>query len=256
MSDPHFCAEGIVQGHNPRQRISAAVEHINAHHSDNDYCIISGDLVNRGTREDYLALKRHLDFLQIPYLVMAGNHDDRALLKSVFQMPEDCMSDFVQFAIQTSEGRILCLDTQKSGCDGGEFCPIRAKWLDTTLEKSGDIPVFIFMHHPPMALGLPMQDTDRMESGEEFLDLLRAHSNVRHLFIGHVHRPICGTINGIPYATMRSVLYQAPPPQPEWNWHSFTPAHEAPNLGILAISNANVTLQYTQFCGYEVGTLN
>ncbi len=50
---------------------------------------------------------------------------------------------------------------------------------------------------------------------------------------------------------MRSVLYQAPAPRPEWDWESFHPSEEAPNIGVMTISNADVNLQYEQFCRFE-----
>jgi 3',5'-cyclic AMP phosphodiesterase CpdA len=185
---------------------------------------------------------------------MAGNHDDRSLIKTTFDLPDDCMEDFIQYSIASAEGLILCLDTQKAGSDAGEFCAKRTEWLQNKLIEAGDTPVFIFMHHPPMPLGLPMQDTDRLQDGQAFLDLIARYKNVKYLFIGHVHRPITGTIQGIPYATMRSVLYQAPPPKPDWDWNSFTPSKEAPNLGVITLKNADVYLHYDQFCDYTVGT--
>jgi len=99
------------------------------------------------------------------------------------------------------------------------------------------------MHHPPMPLGLPMQDTENMKDGDAFLNLISAYESVKYLFIGHVHRPITGTIRGLPFSTMRSILYQAPAPWPEWNWDTFMPSEEAPNIGILTIAGASV---YTQ----------
>ena len=254
MSDPHFTVTGDVLGHDPKVRLSAAIDHINNHHSDSAFCIISGDLVNRGSLEDYTALKQHLNRLCCPYLPMVGNHDDRELLKTTFQLPTDCMEDFIQYSQSTPEGLLIGLDTQKTGSDAGEFCETRSKWLKTVLMNSGDTPVYLFMHHPPLPLGLPMQDVDCMQNGEAFLDMIGAFQSVKQLFIGHVHRPICGTMRGIPYATMRSILYQAPPPQPYWDWESFAPAHEAPNLGVLTIENSDVCLKYTQFCLYDLGT--
>ena len=53
MSDIHFAAEGNVLGHDPRIRLETAIEHINAHHSDAEMCVITGDMVNRGTQADY-----------------------------------------------------------------------------------------------------------------------------------------------------------------------------------------------------------
>lgn len=254
MSDPHFTQEGDVLGHDPRVRLRAAVQYINANHSDAEVCVISGDMVNRGTTEDYQALRHELDALSVPFMPMMGNHDCRALFRDTLPLPEGFMSDFIQYGIRTSEGFIACLDTHRIGSDAGEFCTKRANWLKRTLTENGDLPVFLFMHHPPMALGLPMQDSENMTDGESFLDLISEFLSVQYLFIGHVHRPISGTTRGIPFSTMRSVLYQAPAPRPAWDWNSFKPGQEAPNIGVISITGGDVNLQYEQFCAFEVGS--
>ncbi len=254
MSDPHFTHQGDVLGHDPRVRLQAAVDHVNTHHSDAQACVISGDMVNRGTRADYQALQAILATLCVPVLPMVGNHDNRALLRETLPLPATCMADFIQYQVAVEGGLLVCLDTLKAGADAGEMCPSRRAWLDKTLRDAGDTPVTLVMHHPPMALGLPMQDSDRMEDGESLLDLVARYECVRYLCIGHVHRPITGVIRGIGFSTMRSVLYQAPPPVPDWDWSSFAPAAEAPALGVLSLQGADVTLQMEQICPYETGT--
>lgn len=254
MSDPHFASAGNVLGHDPRVRLHAAVTHINNYHADAQFAIISGDMVNRGSKADYDGLRKQLADLCIPVLPMVGNHDNREMFRAALPVPESCMNDFVQYTVPTDNGLIVCLDTQRTASDAGEFCDERRDWLRHILQTAGSTPVFIFMHHPPMPLGLPMQDTDNLQDGEAFLDLIAQYDCVKNLFIGHVHRPITGTVRGIPFATMRSVLYQAPPPRPEWNWETFEPSEEAPNLGVLSISDDVMLLQYEQFCPHGVGT--
>ncbi len=253
MSDPHYTHAGTVLGYDPRVRLRAAIDHVNTHHADAQMCIISGDMVNRGSRADYEGVHSELRALNVPYMPMVGNHDDRQLFREFLPVPDQCMADFVQYSVATSQGIIVCLDTLKSGSDAGAFCQKRRAWLSTVLNDAGETPVFLFMHHPPMALGLPMQDRDNMENGDAFLDLVSSYSCVQYMFIGHVHRPMTGTYNGIPYATMRAILYQAPPPKPAWTWDTFSPAREAPNLGVIHISNSGVNLHYDQFCDWQVG---
>ena len=248
MSDPHFTHQGDVLGHDPRARLQAAIDHINTHHADAALCVISGDMVNRGTPADYQALKAQLASLGVPTFPMVGNHDNRDLFRVSLPLPGTCMADFIQYNVATPQGQLLCLDTQKTGSDAGEFCTSRSAWLRGRLQDAGDLPVYIFMHHPPMLLGLPMQDTENMENGAAFLDLISGFACVKYLFIGHVHRPITGAVRGIPFATMRSVLYQAPPPRPDWDWQTFQPSKEAPNIGIIQLSGGSVTMQYDQFC--------
>ncbi|WP_120499096.1 phosphodiesterase [Roseovarius sp. EL26] len=253
MSDPHFTQKGDVLGHDPRIRLQAAIDHINDHHSDAQMCLITGDMVNRGTQADYQAVATRLDGLAIPYFAMVGNHDDRGLFRQVLPLPGSVMADFIQYRVTTPDGLIVCMDTHKAGSDAGEVCQARSEWLRDTLEDAGNTPVFLFMHHPPMQLGLPMQDTENMDNGQAFMDLISDFECVKYLFIGHVHRPITGTVGRIPFSTMRSVLYQAPAPQPDWNWDTFKPSTEAPNIGIIQFAGTSVILKYDQFCDYQLG---
>lgn len=253
MSDPHFMQEGDVLGHDPRVRLQAAIDHVNAEHSDALMCVISGDMVNRGTRTDYQGVQARLENLTVPYFPMVGNHDNRDLFREVLSLPESCMADFIQYRVPVSDGLIICLDTHKTGSDAGELCQARTRWLSDTLAEAGSTPVFIFMHHPPMPLGLPMQDTENMESGQAFLDLISDYECVKYLCIGHVHRAITGRVGNIPFSTMCSVLYQAPPPRPEWTWNTFKPGTEAPNIGVVQLANSSLNLQYDQFCEYSLG---
>lgn len=255
LSDLHFVSSGEeVLGHDPTVRLTTAIEDINAHHGDALTCVISGDLVNRGATAEYRELKSHLERLEIPWIPMVGNHDDRALLKAELT-PVGIANDhdFVQYALKTDVGHILCLDTLKAGRDAGTYCAERYAWLDARLTDASAAPVYIFMHHPPAKLGLPMQDQDCLENGDDFLAFLKQRATVRHLFSGHVHRPVCGTLDDIPFTTMRSCLYQAPPPLPVWDWDTFRPAAEAPNYGVIELTGRDVRVHYHQFAHHDQG---
>ena len=98
MSDLHFLAgDKTVAGHDPRVRLSAAVDHIRRHHGDAQVFVISGDLVNEGNAVDYRALKAQLSILDIECLLMVGNHDDRAEMAKVFDKPVGAMPDYWQY---------------------------------------------------------------------------------------------------------------------------------------------------------------
>jgi len=104
MSDPHFTIEGDVLGYDPRVRLRAAIDHINTHHSDAKMCVISGDMVNRGTKADYEGIRAQIEELSMPYLPMVGNHDNRSLFRQAFPLPESCMADFIQYKVTTPDG--------------------------------------------------------------------------------------------------------------------------------------------------------
>ncbi|KIC49961.1 metallophosphoesterase [Tateyamaria sp. ANG-S1] len=253
MSDPHFQTKGTIAGLDPRARLAAAIEHANAHHSDADFVILSGDLVGDDIEGDYTALAEYLGRSELPIHPMMGNNDNRDGFRLRLALPADTMPGFIQFARHTADGIVVCLDTHKVGSHAGQFCDARRDWLDELLRTYSGKDAYIFMHHPAFALGLPKQDEIMLEEGDAFLNLICGHPNVKHLFMGHVHRPTCGTMRGIPFATLGALSFQAPAPRPSWDWDSFKPAREAPQYGVLEISNGNATLQYTQFCDFAFG---
>lgn len=250
MTDPHFQNQGTIRGLNPRTRLKAAIDHMNTHHADAAFMVLSGDLVGDDIAGDYAMLADYLGQSKIPVYPMVGNNDERAGFRAQLPLPEGAMDDFVQYRIDTEEAVFLCLDTHMVGSHAGQFCAARQAWLQDNLT---DKPTYIFMHHPPMALHLPKQDEIKLADDAAFLDLICNHGDVRHLFIGHVHRQTCGTIKGVPFATLGALSFQAPPPEPAWEWDQLVPAEEAPHYGVLYIEDGNATLQYTQFCAYETG---
>ncbi|MBO9402278.1 metallophosphoesterase [Shimia sp. R9_3] len=253
MTDPHFQNSGTIDGLDPRKRLEAAISHANTHHADASFAILSGDLVGDDVEGDYAALAEYLSRSELQIYPMMGNNDEREGFRAHLFLPESTATDFIQFTLETEDGTIVCLDTHKIGSHAGEFCLARQNWLEAVLKAKAGRPVYLFMHHPPMALGLPSQDEIMLEDDEAFWDLIGRHSNVNYVFMGHVHRPVCGTIRGIPFATLGALSFQAPAPRPSWSWDSFKPPKEAPQYGVLEISGGSVTLQYTQFCEYSLG---
>ena len=108
-------------------------------------------------------------------------------------------------------GRFLLLDTVEEGKAWGSYCDRRVEWLQRSLDEASDMPVYLFMHHPPFHVGLFSVDRIGMGAdGERVGEVVSKHDNIRHLFFGHVHRPISGSWHGIPYSTLRGINHQVP----------------------------------------------
>lgn len=247
FSDLHFSNEGPVLGFDSANHARAVARHVSTHHTDAAFCLISGDLVDQGKESEYRALQRILGETGLPILPLTGNHDRRAALRQVFALPDSAMHDFVQYEHRLGNWTLLCLDTLVEGEGWGHLCAKRMNWLESRLEDTRDRPVILVMHHPPLALGLPVLDADNLRNGGDLLQLLSGYPNVRQILCGHVHRLVQGVVEGIPFATMRSVLFQAPPPHPAWDWGSFAPSSDALGLGIVHLSERSFVLQHEEF---------
>jgi 3',5'-cyclic AMP phosphodiesterase CpdA len=255
LSDLHFEADGLVLGHDPRVRLDAAVDYINANYRypDTDLCLITGDLVDTPSAENYAGVWARLDQMQVPWFPLTGNHDSREMFLKHLPLPHGMQSGFVQYVDDLNAVRLICLDSLWEGHDAGELCTERLIWLETRLQERQDTPAIVFLHHPPMTLGLPMLDPDKLRNGEDLLSLLARYPHVKQICCGHVHRPVTGCIGDLSYTSLRSALYQAPPPVPAWNWSTFSPPAEAPELGVITVAADQITIRTEQFCDYAMG---
>ncbi len=211
VSDLHFVPPGVrLLGLNPRARLEAAIADINAHHDDAELCLFTGDLADHGAPEAYDALRETLAALRVPYRLTIGNHDDRTAFQRAFpEAPRD-EHGFVQTVVTTGAGDMILLDTHEPGQASGSFCAKRQAWLEARLAEATGRPVYLFMHHPPLDLGIPSLDQIGLVDKQGFVEAVSGAGDIRHIFFGHVHRPVSGSWRGISYASLRSLVHQVP----------------------------------------------
>lgn len=253
LSDLHFDPQSLVQGHDSGARLTAAIDLINAQHADAACCVITGDMVETASDESYSTLAERLASLKIPVLPMTGNHDDRAMLSAHLTYPNASSDGFVHYAVGLEDHVLICLDTLDQGNDSGLLCAERLAWFRHALTAAGDTPVSIFMHHPPLKLGLSMLDPDNLSNSDAFWRMVEDFPTVRSVFAGHVHRATMSSHKGITVNTLPAVIYQAPPEHPSWDWNNFSPAREAPKLGVIHFDQDQTTVHLDEICPFEIG---
>ncbi|MEX3010182.1 phosphodiesterase [Hoeflea sp. TYP-13] len=210
LTDIHLISGGRrLYGVSPERRLHAAIDSINQEHSDADFVVLTGDQVHWGDDDNYRVLADAIARLDIPVKPMMGNHDNRKAMLTALPSIETDENGFIQYALDTEAGRCLFLDTKiEAETDAGEYCPKRLAWLKQQLEST-DAPVIIFMHHPPMKLGLKGMDIIALLDAEPFYAVLKPHiSRIRQIFFGHVHRPICGNWRGMAFSCIRGLNHQ------------------------------------------------
>lgn len=203
-------APGVrLHGLDPGARLAACVRDIAEHHADADFCVVTGDIADRGEAAAYALARDVLSALPVPMHVIPGNHDDRAAFLEAFPDAPVDENGFVQGAIENPTGHFLLLDTlsPEHGSNGG-YCAARREWLEARLAEAGDAPVYLFMHHPPFDVALPDLDAIGLLESEKFSAVVAGAGNVRHLFFGHVHRPISGLWKGIGFSTLYGTNHQ------------------------------------------------
>ena len=212
LTDPHLVPpDKVLWGLDACKRFDRCLSDIERWHSDADFCVISGDLTDKAEPEAYQWLKERLGRFGLKTFLMVGNHDGRAAFQAAFPDHPSDDEGFVQHAFNTEHGVILLLDTHKGGgVSEGQYCSARHDWLSAELKRAGDRPVYIFMHHPPFNIGIPYMDRIKLEEPEAFADTLKSHTNVRHIFFGHVHRTVYVNWQGISCTSLPGTNHQIP----------------------------------------------
>jgi 3',5'-cyclic AMP phosphodiesterase CpdA len=174
--------------------LARTVERLNALTPRPEAVVVTGDLVDLGTVEEYRHLQALLAPLAIPCYLMIGNHDAPEPLREVFTDHTYLHTGdaFVQYAVDVGALRLIALDSRTPGASGGMLDDARLAWLEAQLEAARGRPVVVALHHPPFLSGIGHMDRQRLDatSSARLADIVKRFDNVERVICGHVHRPI------------------------------------------------------------------
>lgn len=211
LSDPHVVAPGaLLYGRvDTADFLRRAVADVNRLDPRPDIVALTGDLVDKGTPEEYAHLRTLLAPLAMPVFVIPGNHDARDPLRAAFggdgYLPPD---GFLQYAVEDYPVRLVALDTLIPGAGGGELCGERLAWLDRTLAAAPDRPTVVVMHHPPFPTGIERMDRAGLRGIDDFAAIIARHGQVERILCGHLHRAIDRRFAGTVAGTAPSTAHQ------------------------------------------------
>ena len=195
ISDPHVVdSNELCYNRVPtNELLRAAVKRINTLSICPDAVIITGDLTDHGTANEYQAFRDIINELECDKFFVLGNHDDRDVFLEFFPnyklLTQQC-APFVQYANDSHPIRLIGLDTTTCSQLHGELCTIRLRWIEETLRSNQNQPTIIFMHHPPFMTGIRSMDRSGLQGAAEFLKIISCNPQVIRVVCGHIHRSI------------------------------------------------------------------
>jgi len=167
-----------------------------------DLVIHTGDISHCDRDAEYQRARQMLERLTAPFHVIPGNKDRRTNMAQHFGLPEE----FNHQIIDTSDWRLLLLDTLSEKSNKGAFCSARLGWLRSKLSACTK-PVAIFMHHPSFEMSdnpYPFQFEDS-DTAKQFNRLITGFDVVKGIFCGHAHRNTTGKVGNIPGMTLTAM---------------------------------------------------
>jgi 3',5'-cyclic AMP phosphodiesterase CpdA len=196
IKPPGSLAYGRVDTAAALERCVAA---LNAFRPKPDFLVISGDLADTPTMEEYDHLKRLLAPLKLPFAGIPGNHDSRDKMRAAFpQAAYAFASGPLNQRIEIGGLDLLLLDSSVHGKPHGELEAATLQWLDATLASAPDRPALLFLHHPPFTTGIWHMDRQNLLNAAELELFIRRHPRVQLIAAGHVHRATLTMFAGVP----------------------------------------------------------
>jgi Icc protein len=210
LSDLHVGADW--EGIDPLLRLEGAVDAVLALPTAVDAVLVSGDLTDNGSDEEYRQVRERLARLELPVHVLPGNHDDRAALRRAFDLPGEPDAS-IDYAVEVGPLRLLVLDSTVPGQDPGAFEPDQLRWLDAELDRHGERPTILAMHHPPLVTGSAEWDSINLAAAERSAlgEVVARHRQLRAIVAGHLHRIAASTLAGCAVISVPSTYLQAVP---------------------------------------------
>lgn len=205
LSDTHVTAPGRlaygrVDTHAALRRAVAHINSVQGRIGRIDAVVVTGDLTDLGSDEEYRAFRALTGPLEPPMYVLPGNHDRRDALRRAFAdapyLPDG--DGALDYAAAIGALRVIALDTTVPGAPHGWLEEAQLAWLDRRLAEASGAPTVVFAHHPPFDTGVVHMDRQRLLNAEALLSRLRAHGDVRLAAFGHVHRAISAVVDGVP----------------------------------------------------------
>ena len=148
-----------------------------------DLIVITGDLCfNDGSLEIYSWIKERMEKLEIPYLIIPGNHDDVAMIKEVFKIEYTQNEEELFFARKINKQTLLFLDSSKATMSGEQL-----NWLKRQFKQT-DERAFVFTHYPPCEMGVDFMDHKYpFRDSSDLMEILLNCDKQVFLFCGHYH---------------------------------------------------------------------
>ncbi|WAZ27089.1 metallophosphoesterase [Streptomyces cinnabarinus] len=206
ISDPH-----LDGGPRATERAARVTDFLRSMPGPVDAVLVSGDIADHGAADEY---DEAAALLKLPYpvLTLPGNHDRRAEFRKGL-LDEAASDEEINRVVRVGGAVFVLCDSTIPGQDDGVLTDRTLAWLDATLaEHSGDAPVFVCFHHPPVVLHLPYVDRIRQSGEERLAAVLEKHPQVVAVLCGHSHTAAATTFAGRPLVVGPGIASTVPLP--------------------------------------------
>ncbi len=186
-----------------------------------DHVVMMGDYsLKAPRRQDVQLAFDKLNEVGVTHSFIAGNHDQSIDIAEL-HAESAIIGGECYYKKDLGDRLAIFLDTAK-----GEMSDTQLSWLRQELAKTNQ-EVLVFMHHPPLAMGVPFMDNNhsfRDPAGKVF-EILFSNSTPINVFSGHYHTARSTQVGIHSVHICPSTYFQLAP-----NKEEFAVSHAMPGL--------------------------
>ena len=172
-----------------------------------DGLVVTGDISDDGSMESYLSAYEKLSKLNVPILVIPGNHDLRDPMRKVFHENVQFSKNSSQFdwVFKFDETLIIGLDTLVEGENFGFLEEKSLDFLSHQLSNNSGSDLVLLIHHPPIKTGIYFMDKIGLTNTSDLSECLKATNRPIKILCGHVHGVYHGLLGIHPVVSAPSI---------------------------------------------------
>ena len=167
-----------------------------------DLVCVTGDIAADGAAAAYRLFTQQIQFLDLPYQWLPGNHDDLRVIQEGFTATPYWP------LLELGDWRVISLNSAQPDTVGGHLDEDELAFVAHCLDREPRAPTVLFMHHPPIPVGCAWLDAQRIDNADRLAAILHRHTNVRGIFTGHVHQAFGAHWVGTAVHTTPSTCFQ------------------------------------------------
>ncbi len=252
LADAHVSREPSprLPGVDLKARAAAAVSAAQALEPPPELYVLGGDMLDDGPLSDYQVLSELFGPTGRPVYICLGNHDSlEAYSRAPLPGAAPAAPGYCSFDVQ--DRHIVILFTAADGRDQGSLDGPQLRWLRDDLLASAPARCRIFMHHPPVELGVPWVDAMGLEDPDAFWEVLQpCASRVAGVFFAHAHFAVSLARHGVLVASPPAVGWQfcADP-----NALRAETTDELPGFNVVDVWDRGLTVRTVRFTPPQAG---
>ncbi|MCZ6710737.1 MAG: phosphodiesterase [Gammaproteobacteria bacterium] len=237
ITDVHLRAapEALLLGVDTAHSVNAVLDQALAERSP-DALLVTGDVSHDPEPAAYRRFAAIVaEHFQGPLLCLPGNHDLQAPMRHLLSEP--CV-------LHLPGWDIIGLDSHVDNETEADVSDQDLARLKATLANVDERHVLVATHHPPIEVGCPWLDKDRIQNGQELLEFLSERASVKGLVFGHVHQVVESVYRDIVLLGTPSTCFQFAPntqtfsiddTMPGYRWlYLYADGHVATEVGRVA----------------------